>query len=124
MLRVFHFFFFFFNLSLSLKVAKSSNDRNGTLTYLYKMEEGGVEIESYGISVAQRAGLPGDLLEDAWNIRDKLVGAITNPSISGRDNEYSAKVREVLFIYLRQCRIKSDCNIYIYIYIFFENLCV
>jgi DNA mismatch repair protein MutS len=49
----------------------SVSDKEGSLEFLYKLMDG-PSNESYGIQVAKLAGLPSEIIHQAWNLLEKL----------------------------------------------------
>ena len=55
---------------------KTSKDKEGKLTYLYKLEEGTPGCSSEALAVAERVGLPKEVLERAEELTDVEPDAI------------------------------------------------
>lgn len=51
----------------------SVNKKDGNLTFLRKLEKGGLS-ESYGIDVAELAGLPSEVINRAWEVLNTIEG--------------------------------------------------
>ncbi len=68
------------------------SEEGGEVTFLYKIVPGGVD-KSYGIHVAQLAGLPRSVVHRAREVLDELEGdnRTARPSPKGRDKEAAAK---------------------------------
>ena len=55
---------------------KTSKDKEGKLTYLYKLQEGTPDCSSEALAVAERVGLPKDVLEGAEELTVEEPDAI------------------------------------------------
>ena len=55
---------------------KTSKDKEGKLTYLYKLQEGTPDCSSEALAVAERVGLPQDVLERAEELTVEEPDAI------------------------------------------------
>ena len=55
---------------------KTSKDKEGKLTYLYKLQEGNPGCSSEALAVAERVGLPKEVLERAEELTDVEPDAI------------------------------------------------
>ena len=63
---------------------KTSKDKEGKLTYLYKLEEGNPGCSSEALAVAERVGLPKEVLERAEELTDVEPDAIFQGGLSLR----------------------------------------
>jgi len=68
------------------------SEEGGEVTFLYKIVPGGVD-KSYGIHVAQLAGLPRSVVHRAREVLDELEGdrRTARPAPKGRGKEAAAK---------------------------------
>jgi len=75
-------------------------ERDGKVTFLYKVAEGSTD-HSYGIHVAQLAGLPGQVIQRAKKILTRLeqenLRGLASESNTGKQREYTGGIQMSLF---------------------------
>lgn len=69
-----------------------SKERSAELRFLYQIEEGPAN-ESFGIQVAQMAGLPKPLIKRAWQILERLEAQNKSPEAAPQLSLFGAPVR-------------------------------